>query len=181
MVRALAFVLLVLTWSAWAAEPTATAAPVSVGKDYRLTPGDVVAIEVFGETELSKDYAVEDSGRITMPLVGEFEVSGLTTRQVRTKLVKSLKNGYLLNPKVTVSVKTFRQIYVNGQVKSPSAYGYVPGMTVRKLIALAGGFTERASKRRIFVIAEGADRPRKVKLDDLVKPGDVVTVEESFF
>jgi polysaccharide biosynthesis/export protein VpsN len=181
MLRVIAFVLLALANSAWQVASAAEPKIAVVGKGYELTPGDVIAVEVFGEGELSKDYAVEDSGRITVPLIGELDVSGLTTRQVRSKLIKALKNGYMLDPKVTVSVKTFRQIYVNGQVKSPSAYGYVPGMTVRKLIALAGGFTERASKRRISVISEGADRPRKVKLDDLVKPGDVVTVEESFF
>jgi polysaccharide biosynthesis/export protein VpsN len=174
---------------AFAAKPAAAAtAPSSELRKavfaYALAPGDLVAIEVFGEPDLSKEYTVDESGRIAFPLVGEVQVSGLKTKEVEKLLIAKLKKNILVNPRVNVTVRTYRSVYVNGEVKAPNGYPFVPGMTVRKLISIAGGFSERASKSRIFVISEGASgdaSPRKVKLDAQVRPGDIISVEESFF
>jgi polysaccharide biosynthesis/export protein VpsN len=152
--------------------------------DYQLAPGDTISVVVFGETELSKEYTVGESGRIAFPLLGGVEVIGLKTKQIEKLLVQKLKAGFLVNPKVNVSIRSYRAVYVNGQVRSPNGYPFVPGMTVRKLISIAGGFTERASQSRIFVISDNAGAnasPRKVKLDAEVRPGDIISVEESFF
>ncbi len=152
--------------------------------EYALAPGDLISVVVFGEGELSKDYTVGESGKIAFPLIGEVAVVGLKTTQIERLLTQKLKSGFLINPRVNVTIRTYRSVYVNGQVKSPNGYPFVPGMTVRKLISIAGGFTERASKSRIFVISEiagASSNPRKVKLDAEVRPGDIISVEESFF
>ena len=152
--------------------------------DYQLAPGDVIAVEVFDEPELSKEYTVDESGSISFSLIGELSVINLRTKQVERLIKKRLEEGYLVNPKLSVTVKSYRAVYINGQVRSPSGYPFVPGMTVRKLISIAGGFTERASRSRIFIIADNAaanERPKKVKLDATVRPGDIISVEESFF
>ncbi len=152
--------------------------------DYALAPGDLISVEVFGEPDLSKDYTVGESGKIAFPLIGEVIVLSLKTKQVERLLRQKLKSGFLVNPRVNVTIRTYRSVYINGQVKSPNGYPFVPGMTVRKLISIAGGFTERASTSRIYVISEVAGSstsPRKVKLDAEVRPGDIISVEESFF
>lgn len=152
--------------------------------DYQLAPGDVIAVEVFAEPDLSKDYTVDESGSVSFSLIGELAVIGLRTKQVEVALKKRLEAGYLVNPKVNVTVKSYRAVYINGQVRTPNGYPFVPGMTVRKLISIAGGFTERASRSRIFVIADSAgasEKPKKIKLDATVRPGDIISVEESFF
>ena len=152
--------------------------------DYALAPGDLISVEVFGEPDLSKDYTVGESGKIAFPLIGEVTVLSLKTKQVERLLRQKLKSGFLVNPRVNVTIRTYRSVYINGQVKSPNGYPFVPGMTVRKLISIAGGFTERASTSRIYVISEVAGTstsPRKVKLDAEVRPGDIISVEESFF
>ncbi len=152
--------------------------------DYALAPGDLISVEVFGEPDLSKEYTVGESGKIAFPLIGEVTVLSLKTKQVERLLRRKLKSGFLVNPRVNVTIRTYRSVYVNGQVKSPNGYPFVPGMTVRKLISIAGGFTERASTSRIYVISEVAGAstsPRKVKLDAEVRPGDIISVEESFF
>jgi protein involved in polysaccharide export with SLBB domain len=165
--------------------PNALTAPQkSVIFDYALAPGDLISVEIFGEPDLSKDYTVGESGKIAFPLVGEVNVLSLKTKQVERLLRVKLKSGFLVNPRVTVTIRTYRSVYINGQVASPNGYPFVPGMTVRKLISIAGGFTERASKSRIYVISEVAGAstsPRKVKLDAEVRPGDIISVEESFF
>jgi polysaccharide export outer membrane protein len=94
-----------------------------------------------------------------------------------------LRGRYLLNPRVSVSIDEYRQFFVNGQVEKPGGYPFQPGITVGKAVAIAGGFKERASKTKIFVIREGdaSHTPQKVDLNDAMNPGDIVTVEESFF
>ncbi|MCA3033625.1 MAG: SLBB domain-containing protein, partial [Rhodocyclaceae bacterium] len=73
--------------------------------------------------------------------------------------------------------------FVNGQVEKPGGYPYVPGLTVRKAISIAGGFKERASKEKINVIREDdvKGNATRIALDAPVQPGDILTVEESFF
>ena len=164
-------------------DPT-TSSQKSVIFDYALAPGDLISVVVFGEPELSKEYTVGESGKIAFPLIGEVIVMNLKTKQVERVLRKRLKSGFLVNPRVNVTVRTYRSVYINGQVNTPNGYPFVPGMTVRKLISIAGGFTERASTSRIYVISEVAgasSSPRKVKLDAEVRPGDIISVEESFF
>lgn len=169
---------------ATAAESNIATIQKNVIFDYALAPGDLISVEVFGEPDLSKEYTVGESGKIAFPLIGEVTVLSLKTNQVERLLRQKLKAGYLVNPRVNVTIRTYRSVYVNGQVKSPNGYPFVPGMTVRKLISIAGGLTERASKNRIYVISEVAgtsSSPRKVKLDAEVRPGDIISVEESFF
>jgi polysaccharide biosynthesis/export protein VpsN len=153
-------------------------------QNYELAPGDTISVEVFGEPDLSKEYAVGEGGRVSFPLIGEIDVAGMKTLALEKMLVQKLRGGFLVNPRVTVAIRTYRAVYVNGQVKLPGGYPYVPGMTARKAITIAGGFTERASKSRIYVISENAAtdaKPRKIKIDGEVKPGDIISVEESFF
>jgi len=167
-----------------AAESNVATIQKNVIFDYALAPGDLISVEVFGEPELSKEYTVGESGKIAFPLIGEVTVLSLKTKQVERLIRLKLKSGFLVNPRVNVTIKTYRSVYINGQVKTPNGYPFVPGMTVRKLISIAGGFTERASKSRIYVISEVAgasSSPRKVKLDAEVRPGDIISVEESFF
>ena len=68
-------------------------------------------------------------------------------------------------------------------MKAGGSYPYQPGLTIRKAVSVAGGFTERASKEKIFVIREKdkSAKPFKADLEAPVLPGDIITVEESFF
>ena len=77
----------------------------------------------------------------------------------------------------------YRNYFIAGEVGKPGGYAYVPGITVRKAITLAGGFKERASREKINIIREADVKglSERVRLEALVQPGDVITVEESFF
>jgi protein involved in polysaccharide export with SLBB domain len=151
--------------------------------DYRLGSGDRIQIQVFDEADLSMEVRLSDAGTISYPFLGEVRVSGNTVSQLEAQIVGGLKGDYLVDPKVNVSVVEYRPFYINGEVEDPGGYPYQPGLTLRKAIALAGGFTERASKTKINLLSEGAvdSRQRQIAMDVMLNPGDIVTVEQSFF
>lgn len=160
-------------------------APVLADKldQYRLGPDDILSITVFGEPDLSlKDSRVAANGRISFPLLGQIPVEGLTITELEAELTRRLADGYLRTPRVTVIINEYRLVYVNGEVKRAGGYSYRDGLTVRKAVTLAGGFTERASPGKITLIREdGHESPQSVDLNDRLRPGDIITVGESFF
>lgn len=182
-----AMLLVMLSFDASAfADETPNTAVDSTPSVYVLGAGDQVSIQVFGESELSVQTRIAANGRLTYPFLGEIEVAGMTSRQLENKIVNGLKGDFLVDPKVSVTITEYRPIFVNGQVKSPGSFPYQPGLTVRKAVSLAGGLTERASEKRVSVISEddkqkGRSKGRSVRMDDMVGPGDIITVDESFF
>ena len=151
--------------------------------DYRLSTGDKLRIQVYGEEDLNLETTVSDNGEISYPFLGPLKVAGLTPQELAQLITGKLKGDYLVNPKVSVDVREYRLFYVNGEVESPGGFPFQPGITVRKAISLAGGFKERAAKDKIFVIRDDKpnSKPSPVQLDDKIRPGDIITVEESFF
>ena len=151
--------------------------------DYQLGSGDQIQVQVFGEEDLSMEVRLSDAGTISYPFLGEIRVAGNTVSQLEAQIVKGLKGDYLVDPSVNVSVVEYRPFYINGEVKTPGGYPYQPGLTLRKAVALAGGFTERASKTKISLLSERAldGKQRKVGIDEVLNPGDIITVEQSFF
>ena len=107
------------------------------------------------------------------------KVAGNTSAQLQQMLSDGLKPDYLIDPRVSVSIVKYRPFFVNGEVNRPGGVDFQPGLTLRKAISLAGGFTERANKKRVLVITD--DDPnreeKEVNLDDRVQPGDIFTVQ----
>jgi protein involved in polysaccharide export with SLBB domain len=160
------------------AAPTAGAAEA-----YRLGSGDRVRVVVFGHDDLSGEFEVDDTGRVSLPLVGPVEAAGATAAELETRLAGALRPDYLLDPHVTVEVVGYRPIFILGEVENPGSYPYASGLTVVNAVALAGGYTYRASKRRVTIVR--ADDPQKTKerVEETapVAPGDVIEVPERHF
>lgn len=152
---------------------------------YRLASGDVLSIYVLGEDDLQREKVrLTDAGTIQYPVLGEIHVQGLTTGELEQRITSGLRKAdYLKNPKVTVSIDEYRPFFINGEVGRPGGYPYVPGLTVLKAVSLAGGFKDRASKTNMFVVRDGTpnEQRKKVELDTAIYPGDILTIEESFF
>lgn len=166
------------------ANPLVSSAPVySLASDYRLGPGDHLMIVVFNEKDLSIDVRLTEAGTLSFPLLGEIRAQGMTVGMLNDYLTDQLKKGYLVNPRVYVSILEYRQLFVSGEVSKPGALPFQPGLTVRKAVALSGGFTPRASYTKIFIIHEDdpLGRPRPANLDTFLRPGDILTIEQSFF
>lgn len=106
---------------------------------YILGAGDKLRIMVFGEKELSGDFVISAVNGLSLPLVGEVSTKGADIRVLQNRIVEKLKDGYLINPRVTVEVIQYRPFYILGNVQAPGSYSYVNGMTILNAIALAGG------------------------------------------
>ncbi len=151
---------------------------------YKLGSGDLISIRVLGEDDLKRERVrLSDAGTISFPVLGEIRVKGMTVGALEDYITKGLKGRYLLNPQVTISIDEYRNFFVNGMVEKPGGYPFSPGLTVRKAISIAGGFKERAAREKISIIRDddASQTPRKVDLNAQVLPGDILTIEESFF
>jgi polysaccharide export outer membrane protein len=171
------------TGPAMAQAAVPTPAPTA-GQDarYTLDSGDRVRLLVFGQKDLSGDFVVTGNGTLSLPLIGEVAVKGLTLRQVEAAIAAKLQPDYLKNPRVSAEVINYRPFYIIGEVKNPGTYPYVNGMRIVNAVAIAGGYTYRANEREMRITrAKGDGKPERVRPDTLVLPGDVVEVMERYF
>jgi polysaccharide export outer membrane protein len=167
--------LLLLNSSAVLAESNST---------YKLASGDVIRINVFGEKDLSiEEIRLNDAGIFSYPFIGDVRAKGKTAAEIEQTLTESLKGDYLVDPRVSVSVLTYREFFISGEVKTPGGYPFQPGLTLRRAVALAGGLTERASTGRITIIRDQnpSRTPEQATLDTVVMPGDTITIDQGFF
>lgn len=164
--------------------PARTPEDAALLSTYKLRAGDVISIRVFGEDDFTREKVrLNDAGSVSFPFLGEVPVLGRTVGELQETLTAKLKGKYLVNPRVTVWIEEYRPIFVNGMVERPGGYPFQPGLNVRKAVSLAGGFKERASLNKIFVVREGdsSQKAQKVDVNTAIGPGDTITVEESFF
>jgi polysaccharide export outer membrane protein len=166
--------------------PAQPAAPGTPGTStaYRIDTGDRVSITVYREPDLSVAGArVKANGTIAFPLLGDLQVAGLTSQELQSLVTRRLLDGYLKKPNVNVSIDSYRLYYIKGEVSRPGGYSFVDGLTVAKAVALAGGYTARASEGSISLVRESdPDNPiDSVGVNTAIRPGDIITVGESFF
>jgi polysaccharide biosynthesis/export protein len=162
------------------------AVPVAVSFEdgpYTLDSGDKLRIVVFGQDTLSNNYTVDAQGAVTMPLVGAVAARGLTTAQLGNAIAARLRSGYVRDPSVAVEIETYRPFFVLGEVTFPGQYPYVPNMTVENAIAIAGGFTPRASKDKVTITRKvnGVPTRTTLPLRYPLRPGDTIQVSERWF
>jgi len=150
---------------------------------YLLDSGDRLRIFVYGQPNLSRSYTVDHAGKITVPLIGNVNARGLTTQSLEGTIKSRLGTQYVKDPQVTVDMLQNRPFFILGEVKTAGQYPYVSGMTIETAVAIAGGYSDRASmqkfrlSRRINGLVEVIEAPA----DYVVQPGDTVTVFERFF
>ncbi|HZI76825.1 MAG TPA: polysaccharide biosynthesis/export family protein [Gemmatimonadales bacterium] len=152
--------------------------------DYSLAPGDQVRIITYGEDNLTGEFRVNDSGNISLPLIGTVHAAGLTSSGLEGAVAAALRHGDLVRgPSVAVEVIGYRSIFVLGEVNKPGQYPYQPGMTVLSSIALGGGFTYRAIDDYVAIVrsSEGKTAQGRATPQAFVRPGDVIKVFERQF
>ena len=157
--------------------------PIDVKNFYKLGVGDKVRISVYGEPDLSGEFAVSSEGNVSFPLIGEVQASGKTLEQVRMAVTKALKGEYLRDPQVTAEVIGFRPFYILGEVNKPGMYPYSSGLVLDNAIAIGGGYTYRADKRKFFVKHEKEQVETEVPINGIiyVSPGDTIRIAERIF
>jgi polysaccharide export outer membrane protein len=150
---------------------------------YTLDSGDRLRVVVFGQDGLSNTYIVDAGGRVTMPLIGAVPARGLTTGELSRAVAGRLRQGYMREPHVAVEIETHRPFFILGEVVAPGQYPYVANMTAETAVAIAGGFTPRASRRQVDLQRHGGSEPYRgaVPLSYPLRPGDTVVVGEPWF
>ncbi len=148
---------------------------------YLLDSGDKLRIFVYGHPNLSRLYTVDQSGMVAVPLIGDVPARGRTTRSLGRAIAARLGSQYVKDPQVTVDIAQNRPFFILGEVRNAGQYPYVSGMTVQAAVAIAGGYGDRASERRVQITRRhngGIIEKMDVPPDYVVQPGDTIYVYE---
>jgi polysaccharide export outer membrane protein len=182
--------------------PAAPGAPAAVPAtvpatpgDYEVGAGDVIEVAVYGNDDLSRIPTVQTNGSISLPLLGEVQVAGLTVAEVQRKITNLLAKDYLVNPQVEVKVRDYNSQYVSvvGEVNSPGRKPLRGKTRLIDLLSEGGGFKPTASGEVMITRTEGEfegggksitvriTRSASPSMQDLVnlelqlKTGDIIT------
>jgi polysaccharide export outer membrane protein len=156
---------------------------------YIIGPADVIQISVWKESELSTTLPVRPDGNISMPLLRDIPAAGFTPNQLAADISERLKK-LVQDPQVSVLVTgvNSQRVYLLGEVSRPGPVGLTAGLTVLQAISSAGGLTQLANSKRIYVLRneQGAQRKIAFRYKDalkgaegqniVLKPGDTIVV-----
>lgn len=180
------------------APAAATPVPLpSASGSYRLQPGDVVAVTVYREPDLSVTARLSEAGEITFPLLGQVKLAGLSADAAQQLIARKLDADYLVGPQVALSVLQHAKQYfmIMGEVARPGIYEVPPegGLHLLEAIGMAGGFTRIAKFTAVEVRRTEDGKPRVTKVNAraltqgkrqdefMIYAGDIITVPESLF
>ncbi len=166
--------------------------------EYRINPYDILEISVYQEEDLTKLTKVSSTGNISLPLLGQTRVAGLTVSEVEKKVTKLLEKDYLVNPQVTVFIKGYHsnKVSILGAIRNPGTYK-IPQekpLTILEVVSKAGGFTNEAARNKLSIIRLENGIEKKIEVntkkitkkgdrskDVILKPDDIIFVPERFF
>ncbi len=150
---------------------------------YKIGAGDRLRIQVFGEESLTGEYSVNASGNLAFPLIGDVVAAGRTQDAFRDELQAKLGAQYLRNPQITVEVKSYRPVFILGEVARPGEFPFVEKLSIYALVAKAGGFTYRANQGYVFIRRENEASEQAIRLSSAtaVQPGDTIRIPERTF
>ena len=143
---------------------------------YQIGVGDLLEITTWKEPDFSRENVlVRSDGKISFPLVNDFPAAGLSPMELKFNLEKALK-AYVEHPVVTVTVTNpgSQKFYILGEVMRTGEYPLIKQLTVLQAFALAGGFTEWASKKEIILLRHegGQDKIYRINYKEITKGED---------
>ena len=147
---------------------------------FMLGPGDNIRIRVYDHEDLSGSYNVDDTGRISLPLIRGINTRGLTLPELEQKIATELAKNFIVDPKVSIDLIESRPFCILGEVRNPGCFSGIHGMNTAQAIAIAGGYTYRAYKEKFVVTREGG---RKIVANSgtSIFAGDTIEVFERYF
>jgi polysaccharide export outer membrane protein len=154
--------------SSWGAE--------TMVDSYQIGIGDILEITTWKEEDFTREEVlVRTDGKISFPLLNDFPAAGLSPMELKYNIEKGLK-AYVSHPVVTVHVRNpvSQKFYILGEVQRTGEYPLVKHLTVLQAFALAGGFTEWASKKEIILLRKeaGKDKILRINYKNIVKGKD---------
>ncbi|MFC1816191.1 polysaccharide biosynthesis/export family protein [Thermodesulfobacteriota bacterium] len=150
---------------------------IQADQEYKIGSGDILEIMTWKEPDFTRaGILVRIDGKITFPLLGDVQASGLTPVQLKNQIEAELK-AYVSDPAVTVSITSpgSQRFYILGEVARTGEYNITKHLTILQAFALAGGFTEWASKKEIILLRyeEGKEKIIRVNYKNIVKGKDL--------
>jgi polysaccharide export outer membrane protein len=158
-------------------------APLKVSPTYKLGPGDKLYIITFDEPQLTGNFVVGSDGTISLPWLGAVPASGRTESELTADIQARLKDGYILNPTVSLQVVAYRPFYILGEVNKPGQYPYTDDLSVVSAVATAGGFTYRANTKeaRVKHAGQTSEVKEPISTATAVQAGDTIRIAERYF
>lgn len=147
---------------------------------YLLGPGDKIRLIVYEHEDLSGSFTIDDTGRVSLPLIRGLNVSGLSLPELEESITTGLTKNFIVKPKVSVDLTELRPFCISGEINKPGCYNYVHGLSVNQAIALAGGYTYRALKNKLAVTRKNGNKVVGNN-DTPIFSGDTIEVFERYF
>ena len=158
--------------------------PVSAEQptDYIMCPGDVLQVVVYGHEDLStppnipaqnSPYVVRPDGRVSFPLIGDVETTGKTVEQFREEVTRRFSQ-YLVEPTISINLVKLgtTRVYVLGEINRPGLYELEKSHKVIDALSQAGGFTEKAAKKNVFLVRAGSTEVEKLNVNNFLMKAD---------
>jgi len=181
-----------------AGKPAQVAAPAPAGlasaagaasDSYVIGASDVLTITVWKEPTLSGSLLVRPDGMVSVPLLGDVQASGMTPLQLADQISTKLKK-YIQDPNVSVVLTQInsKKIYLLGEVAKKGPMEMTPGMTLLEAISSAGGLTDYANTKKMYILRDDAGKHEKIpvhykealkgnsELNLVLKSGDTIVV-----
>jgi len=162
--------------------------PPQVREDgYHICPGDLLEITVYQETDLTKQVRVSTSGVISLALIGDVAVAGLSIKEAEDRIRELLEKDFLVNPQVSVFIREYGKVSIVGEVIRPGEYELRSATNITSIIALAGGLRDNADPTGVELLRDenGTKKKKTVDLTDTdsaaqeyLFPGDIVVIKE---
>ena len=160
----------------------------------RINKLDTIAVTVFREPDLDSSGQLDQNGSLSIPLIGSVRLQGLTTTAAEQLIESKLKDGYLVRPQVTVRIsqRVVKTVAVVGEARQAGVFT-LPGdrpLTLTEVIAMAGGPTDIADKKKITIKRGSTGKIQVVNLKDILNgkaqdvilgSGDVINIPEGWF
>lgn len=136
-----------------------------VRPEYYVEIGDILAIEVWRVPDMKREVTVRPDGRISMPLLGDMDVVGMSLVEIKEGMTVKLSE-FIRNPEISISVRQFggRKFIILGEIRTPGVYRYQQDVNLIEAIALAGGFSREAKKAKVMVIRGDIRKDPQVKI-----------------
>jgi polysaccharide biosynthesis/export protein len=138
--------------------PQTVATAKVADSEYVIGAEDVLAVNVWKEPDMSRVVPVRPDGKITLPLVGDIQASGITPKVLQANIETGLK-AFVAAPEVTVIVQEVKSVKFNivGEIARPGSYPLTSSMTVLDAIAVGGGLRDFAKASHIYVLRSAND------------------------
>lgn len=177
--------------------PKATLTPNTTAEDIdrariRIGPGDLLDVSLYGVNDFRQEARVNETGNVSLPLIGDVHIGGATVEEAQSVISKSLvQGGFFRDPHVIVMIKEFASqgVSVLGEVARPGVYPMIGTRRLFDLVSAAGGFTDKAGTLVTITHRDQPEQPQRIRLSGdpakstasnvQVYPGDTIAVSKA--